>query len=190
MSELQETVLKVTVGVRVPGVHDATTVQEILERLIGTGQGECIDMIGDPFFEGCQDDAKLAVSMRFGGWLVEVEDVDGPDCDCRVDVDNAFYVGNGADGVYYQVFEDSHGDYWWSAIVDSNTGAFCDVMTEGAGPYKTRDEALYAARDEALEWCACNTVADESPRLRPGCISASTPLTILPPVRAFTVVRF
>jgi hypothetical protein len=154
----QTTVLAVTMRVRVPGVHDETTMSELIHRLLGTGQGACIDMIGGELDADERSDCKIAASMRFGNIQASIDDIEGPACDVCVDVDEATYVGDEMDGVYYQVFEDEHGDFWFSTLVDCNTSGFCEGMTTGAGPYVSYKQAENWARDEAFDWCGCNGV--------------------------------
>jgi hypothetical protein len=73
-----------------------------------------------------------------------------------LDWDEASYVGDGNDGVYYgAMFQ--NGSWWALATVDSNTGGFTDTLTAERG-YRSERAALAAARDAALEWCHVNRV--------------------------------
>jgi len=151
----QTTVAFVTIAVRVPGVHSEATVANMVEELLGEGQFACEALKDDPDVAAA---AVLAGSASFSNCRAEVCEIDGPDCDVDVDFDNASYVGDGDDGVYYQVFEDSKGDYWYSASVDCNSSGFCEPFAVGVGPYENEDRAERSARDEALDWCMFNGV--------------------------------
>lgn len=76
---------------------------------------------------------------------------------CIVDVDYAKYLGNEEDGVYYDVAKGPDG-WYASAMVDCNSGNFCDSLLEDAGPFDTKAAAWAAGYDLALQWCADNDV--------------------------------
>jgi hypothetical protein len=73
------------------------------------------------------------------------------------DIDEATYIGNAEDGVYYQIAE-KHGKWYMTAVVDSNTGSFVDNLIVDDGPYDTEQEALKAGAAVAQEWCIDNNV--------------------------------
>ena len=70
-------------------------------------------------------------------------------------LDNAFYLGDDEDGVYFDAVK---GDGWTvKAMVDSDTGSFtADLPVEGE--FKTYKEAIDKAVCAALEWCMGNGV--------------------------------
>ncbi|UCC74004.1 MAG: hypothetical protein JSV86_05455 [Gemmatimonadota bacterium] len=73
------------------------------------------------------------------------------------DIDEATYVGDGADGVYYLVDEGPDG-WYVTVVVDSETGGFVDTLYEDDGPHPSAAEADRAGRDAAIEWCTWNEV--------------------------------
>lgn len=74
-----------------------------------------------------------------------------------VDMDEAFYLGTGQDGVYFDA--DQGPDGWYvSTVVDTDTGAYCGGMTFDDGPYATRGRALEAGLDVAYEWLVTNEI--------------------------------
>jgi hypothetical protein len=152
---LQTTRLRVTLEVVVPGNADPDDWQGLIDRVIGSGQEECRRLQDDP---DCAEDARRGLSITFGTCVAEKRFVSGPDCACDVDVDEARYVGDGDDGVYYQVFEDSAGSFWWSALIGCNSGAFCEALAVGEGPYDREDCAWLDACNAGSEWCAINEV--------------------------------
>lgn len=93
----------------------------------------------------------------------------------HLDWDEASYLGNGNDGVYYGALKTSYlgprggkRETWWAmATVDSDTGGFVDdtggfVDTLAADPgYSSEKHALRAAKDAAFEWCASNGICTD-----------------------------
>jgi hypothetical protein len=77
---------------------------------------------------------------------------------CEVDLDEAFYLGGGEDGVYFDA-EEGPGGWYTSSVVDCNSGHFIDSLVTDDGPYGTRAEALQAALNgSAYEWLVTNHV--------------------------------
>ena len=76
----------------------------------------------------------------------------------KFDPDDAWYVGDENDGVYYQVAEGADG-WYMTAVVDSDSGSFVDNLTTDDGPYDTERAALDAGRCAAKEWCIWNDVS-------------------------------
>ena len=76
------------------------------------------------------------------------------------DVDAATYVGDGTDGVYFQIQACPDG-WYMTAVVDSDTGSFVDTVVSDDGPYATAEEATQAGRSFAENWCADNQVSTE-----------------------------
>lgn len=77
---------------------------------------------------------------------------------CSVDFDEATYIGNEEDGVYYQTAQTPTGDWYMSADVDCNSGHFTQPLVTDDGPYATEAEADTAGRNAAIEWCITNGV--------------------------------
>jgi hypothetical protein len=75
-----------------------------------------------------------------------------------VDFDDAEYIGNDEDGVYFAVAKDRRGCWWMSAAVDCNSGHFTDMLVTDDGPYLTEAEAQSAGRSMARHWCENNDV--------------------------------
>jgi len=75
------------------------------------------------------------------------------------DFDEATYVGDEEDGVYYQVARKGQRCGWYmTAVVDCNTASFCDNLIVDDGPYDTEAEAEEAGKNAAVEWCVNNYV--------------------------------
>lgn len=72
-------------------------------------------------------------------------------------VDDAEYRGDERDGVYYQVAEGPSG-WYFTAVVDSDTGGFVDTIVKDDGPYSSEREAQSAGESWAIEWCLTNEV--------------------------------
>jgi len=154
----QVTEVTMTVVVRVPGAlnnAEARDAARRMNRLVATGQHACVAIALDP---DCKDDAEKALSYDIADYRVKDVRVKGPDCDCSVDFDSARYYGDGDDGVYYQVFEDSKGFFWLSAVVDCDTGGFVDGLVDEDGPYDCESSAWLAGDYAAGDWCAENDV--------------------------------
>lgn len=77
-----------------------------------------------------------------------------------LDWDDAHYLGDGEDGVYFAAVQASASRWWAMADVDSNTGGFTDSLVREYG-YRSRRAALQAARDAAMEWLDHNGVEHE-----------------------------
>jgi len=75
-----------------------------------------------------------------------------------VDFDEASYLGDCDDGVYWQVWEDYDGQWYMSAVVDCDSAGFCDGLVKLDGPYESEESADQAGRDAAAEWCGFNNV--------------------------------
>lgn len=75
----------------------------------------------------------------------------------EVDFDEATYIGNEDDGVYFAVAKGRDG-WYMSAVVDCNTSHFVESLVTDDGPYKTENEANWAGRDAAVQWCVDNDV--------------------------------
>lgn len=81
------------------------------------------------------------------------------------DADKATWVGDDQDGCYLQV-EKGPAGWYFTLVVDSETGGFCLPMLLDAGPFQTEDEAREAAVEQATEWCIANDVDwEETPEL-------------------------
>ena len=76
---------------------------------------------------------------------------------CNVDMDDAFYLGDGDDGVYFDAAEED-GKWYTSAVVDTDTGAYCGDMVTDDGPYESKYQALIAGLNTAADWCMMNMV--------------------------------
>lgn len=76
------------------------------------------------------------------------------------DVDEATYVGDGADGCYYQTGKGVDG-WYVTVVVDSETGSFVDTLRKDEGPFPSDEEAASAGRGIAVEWCIDNAVKFE-----------------------------
>jgi hypothetical protein len=74
-----------------------------------------------------------------------------------VSFDDAKYVGDDEDGVYYQAAEGPDG-WYVSTVVDCNTSGFCEGYITDDGPYPTEAEAVQAGHDSASEWCFDNKI--------------------------------
>jgi len=101
---------------------------------------------------------------RFRGWLEHRRTPPGGAGGARragkhlVDVDPcncSGYVGDGDDGVYYQLAEHPDGLYV-SGVVDSNSGHFIGPLFTDEGPFVSEEQARGFARGRALEWCDDN----------------------------------
>jgi hypothetical protein len=73
------------------------------------------------------------------------------------DVDEATYVGDGSEGVYYQVAEGPDG-WYLTTVVDTEKGAYVGTMSDNDGPYESEEAANFAGRDAAITWCIDNEV--------------------------------
>lgn len=77
---------------------------------------------------------------------------------CEVDMDEAYYLGTGEDGVYFAAAQEGEEPRWFaSAIVDCNSNHSCGaaVLTDD-GPYASQARALEAGLDAAYEWLITN----------------------------------
>ena len=76
-----------------------------------------------------------------------------------MDFDEAIYVGDERDGVYYQIGE-GPGRHWYvSASVDCNTSHFTEMLLLDDGPYTRPEEAAMAGRSAAIDWCITNGIS-------------------------------
>jgi hypothetical protein len=73
------------------------------------------------------------------------------------DVDDATYVGDENDGVYYQVAKGEDG-WYMTAVVDCNTAHFVDDLVVDDGPYESEAAAIMGGKNAAFEWCMNNHV--------------------------------
>lgn len=71
--------------------------------------------------------------------------------------DEAEYIGDERDGIYYQTAE-GPGGWYLTIVVDSDTGGFVDTITKDDGPHSSEAEALQAGKDVAIGWCIDNGV--------------------------------
>lgn len=78
-------------------------------------------------------------------------------------VDGAEYVGDGDDGCYYQVAE-GPGGWYFTVVVDSDTGSFVDTIAKDDGPYATHKAAWETGRGLAIEWCLTNHISYDEER--------------------------
>jgi hypothetical protein len=77
-----------------------------------------------------------------------------------VDFDEATYVGDEDDGVYFQVGKKGK-NFYVSTTVDCNTSHFIQDLRTDDGPFKTEAEAAAHGRSVAEEWCFNNQVEFE-----------------------------
>lgn len=76
-----------------------------------------------------------------------------------LDWDEAEYLGDGKDGVYFGTVRE--GRKWWAlASIDSNTGHFTQSLAADPG-YTSEKRALIAARDAAIDWLVTNEIGFE-----------------------------
>jgi hypothetical protein len=146
---------EVTIEVTVPAGASEETVRDMMTRMIGSAQHVADDLIEDGGDAGC---AKLVVQSEFSVRDSCYDRSEGTDLDCHVDVDDAHYVGDDNDGVYYQVFEDDDGKFWMSALVDCDSAGFVDSLVDADGPYDSHGLADQAGIDVAVDWCAENEI--------------------------------
>ena len=74
----------------------------------------------------------------------------------KFDKDDAEYVGDEENGVYYHVASNDGLGWYFTAVVDCE--AFVENMYVDEGPYKSKGEASEAAHNVATEWCINNSV--------------------------------
>ena len=74
------------------------------------------------------------------------------------DVDDATYIGDEDDGVYFQVAQGDDGKWYMTAVVDCNTAHFTDDLVVDDGPYDSEDAAIMGGKNAAIGWCADNDV--------------------------------
>ena len=78
---------------------------------------------------------------------------------CEVDIDEAFVLAadkfGPCDAIYYDVAE-HEGQYYWSVLIDSDTGHFCQNLYEDQGPYFSEMSALGDAREYCADWFTSN----------------------------------
>lgn len=152
----------VSVRVSVPAGMNKATVQKMLNQMLGEAESRCDDYLRqDPIYVDSDiiESAKIIKKSEFLVCDPEFECSEGTDLDCSVDVGEATYIGDGNDGVYYQVFADENDQFWMSALVDSDYGRFVDSLVESDGPYDSPEDAELAGRDAAMEWCGWNNVS-------------------------------
>jgi len=75
----------------------------------------------------------------------------------EVDFDEATYVGDEDDGVYYQVGEKDR-KFYVSTSVDCNSAHFTDSLITDEGPFDTEAQARSRGRAIAEGWCNDNQV--------------------------------
>ena len=161
---MKKNIVEVTLRVKLPGHLSAQDAQDIVEELVGEGQHVAQNIAETTSDREMRDRCVRALSAYIVMYSPRLVCTEGTDLDCRVDIDEAEYRGNGDDGVYYQVFEDEDGQWYMSAIVDCNTGSFCDNLVTADGPYNNAMSAEYAGRTVALDWCDHNNVSDDTER--------------------------
>lgn len=74
------------------------------------------------------------------------------------DSDEAEYIGDETNGVYYQVAEGPDG--WYMTAVVETTHSM-DTLVKDDGPYLNREQAEAAGKDAAIAWCMDNRVSWE-----------------------------
>lgn len=67
------------------------------------------------------------------------------------------WVGDEQDGCYVQTFRDDDG-FYYTVVVDSESGGFVEELAMMVGPYGTRAEAKRDGEGLAIEWCLNNGV--------------------------------
>src|SRR5262245_22151 len=75
----------------------------------------------------------------------------------HVDFDGALYLGSSEDGVYFDAAEGKNG-WYVSAVVDCNSGHFCQPITADDGPYANQGVAMLAGISAAYDWLVTNHV--------------------------------
>jgi hypothetical protein len=76
----------------------------------------------------------------------------------QFDVDEATYIGDEEDGVYYQVGS-GEGGWYMTAVVDCDSAGFVDNLVVDDGPYISETEALRAGKSCAIDWCLSNDIS-------------------------------
>lgn len=148
-------VYTVPVRVSVPAGAPAI-VKKMLEGMIGEAVNACGGYIDSGKID---EDSALADSVHrilhseFAVGNPQFECSEGTDLDCTINIDEAAYVGDDDDGVYYQAFEDKHGYWWLSVWVDCDSSGFTQSLVTGDGPYETEDAAKQAGVILSTEWC-------------------------------------
>ena len=82
---------------------------------------------------------------------------------CDVDMDDAYYLGTSEDGVYFdtcyvEVVPGIEKGWYWSSLIDCNSGHWCDDYQIDQGPYATEAEALFAGLYAASDWLSDNNI--------------------------------
>lgn len=146
----------------VPASMSSSEAIDILEQLIGEGMSAAQDIVNTTGIEKDSDSlnsAEIALRCDYCVCDGKTLELEGTDIDCTVDVDTAYYIGDGDDGVYFNTFKDeANNTYWMSAIADCDTGCFCDSLVTAQGPYDSISDAIRAGIDTAAEWCILNDV--------------------------------
>lgn len=75
------------------------------------------------------------------------------------DIDEAHYLGDGADGCYWLTAEGPDGKWYVTVVVDSDTGHFVDNMCTDMGPFDVEADADAFGRNAAADWCMTNEVS-------------------------------
>lgn len=97
-------------------------------------------------------------SDGYVGLITEVEDATESDVICMVNVETAFYVGSVGDGVFFEADSDANGQWFMTAVTDSDTGSFAEPLATDVGPHDTYREALETGLLHAKAWCLDNGV--------------------------------
>jgi len=138
--------------------HGAEYLAELVAGLVAElAPGDDPNVVMQGFLEGFYERVYDHQAPAFGPVLPARQQI------AVVSFDESFYIGDGTDGVYYQVGE-ARGvrgvrDGWYlSTVVDSDTGGFVQDMDTDDGPYDTFEAAMLAGQDAAGEWCYTNNV--------------------------------
>ena len=83
----------------------------------------------------------------------------------HVDVDDHYgtpYIGSTEDGWYIGTGHRA-GGWYWSSVIDSDTGSFVGPGPVNQGPYDDQDDALEAGTEAARDWFFSNNLGDDGP---------------------------
>lgn len=81
----------------------------------------------------------------------------------EIDVDEAYSVSAGEDGVIDTVYFDiaeQDGKWWLSAMIDCDSASFVDSLVKDDGPYDSENDALMGGLNAAVDWMVNNDYGD------------------------------
>lgn len=86
---------------------------------------------------------------------------------CVLDWDNAYSIASdeeeGESDVVYFGAAEKNGGWYLTIDLDCNTGGFTETITRDDGPYDTKEEAIQAGFDGALDWYTINWPESDLP---------------------------